>query len=184
MKKTNNFWLGMLVMAFIFAMAVISCDEEDGEPSYDNKFTIDGEEHELTYGKILYYGNYYPESPAVNIDFALYSEEPSEEEDAADPEMIVYFELFVPQGNFTLVNGTYNLSTVLDNVFPVFSFAADSNVNEQKRVKSGTVKVSVSGSVSSPVYTITINCVLDTNGSLKGTYHGHLDWEVVDRSLW
>ena len=189
MKKTNNFRLGMLVVALVFAMSVIGCDEGDGEPVYDNKFTINGEEHKLTYGKILYFGNYYPESPAVNIDFVLYSEKPSEDEDAAEPEIIAYFELFVPPGNFTLVNGTYNFTEVLDNMYPAFSFPYV-DVNLQKFAKSGTVKVAVSGNVSNPIYTITVDCVLDcpcdehSDGYIKGTYHGPLDWEVVDRSLW
>jgi len=172
MKTANKFWLVISVITLVFSMAVTGCDDgSTSEPVYDNNFTINGETYKLTHGIMYYFGNYFSES-VTNVDFVLYT---------SDNKFNVYFELLVPNGNPTLVSGTYNL--VLNEQYKQTFAYVIGYVNTSLTASSGTVNVSVSGSANNAFYVITIDCTLvdeDDNpaGTIKGTYGGRLGWEL------
>jgi len=173
MKTANKFWLVIPVITLVFSMAVTGCDDgsESSEPVYDNNFIINGETHKLTHGIMYYFGNYFSES-VTNVDFVLYT---------SDNKFNVYFELLVPNGNPTLVSGTYNLA-LNERHDRSFTYVIG-YVNKSFTASSGTVNVSVSGNPGNVKYVITIDCTLvdEDNkpaGTIKGTYGGSLGWAI------
>ena len=160
----KRFWLVISVMVLVFGMTVVGCDNGSTSSSGGSVFTIYSSGY---FGAMFYYGHHYSNS-ANNVDLNLYSE--SEE---------IYFEMFVPNGQNRLVEGTYNLNSNYEQfTYHIGALFTDDSVYY---VTGGTVKISVSGSGDDAEYTIIFDCILsDENtgaaGTLKGTYTGTLEW--------
>ncbi|MCL2044433.1 MAG: hypothetical protein FWG89_09875, partial [Treponema sp.] len=155
-------------------------DDEEDNGVY-SEFTIIGETYEIKNGTMYHFGNFFSES-AVNVDLTLSTK---------DEDSWIYFEMFVPNGNNRLVEGTYSpeFPAPPDDDYPPFTYSSGSVVlsdtDTSYYVSGGTVEVSVSGSGNSAVYTIVIDCTLvvvvgesiyEDAGTLEGTYIGTLLW--------
>lgn len=141
-----------------------------------NSFTIDGKLYEVFEGSMDYYGDIYSET-AIIVDLELFSED----------NIYIYFEMFIPEGNKRLVEGTYNYYFSSDKDYKPFTYCwggVDIELYGKEiyyEIIDGTVTVSVSGSGNNTIYTITVDCNLvdeDNNsaGAIKGTYQGPLEW--------
>ena len=120
--------------------------------------------------ELSHYGNYYSNS-AVNVDLAFFSDD-----------LYMYFEFFVPNGNNTLVAGTYNISRSADNNHGPFSYSkgrfafAIENDEIYYDVTGGSVTISTSGAGANLIYNISLNLTMEDDdgqaGTLTGDYRG------------
>ena len=145
-----------------------------------NKFIINGNTYEITEGEMTFWGVSLDDE-SNNVDLFLSAE---------DDSVQIYFEMFVPLANDRLTAGTYTLN---DN-YATFTYSfGDVRIKDDSipeggfffDVTGGTVRVSVSGTGASAIYTIDIDCPLEDFwtgdvGSIKGVYMGNLDWENWD----
>ncbi|MDR2037329.1 MAG: InlB B-repeat-containing protein [Bacteroidales bacterium] len=94
----------------------------------------------------------------------------------------IALDMLVPDGRNRLVAGTYTFGTAgtsavaytfVDNDYTSYVQDADGN---KLKMTGGTVKVTVTGTGDDAVYTITVDCMLENDGKVKGTYRGPLKW--------
>ncbi|MCL2093989.1 MAG: hypothetical protein FWH12_07315 [Treponema sp.] len=167
-RKNSLFFLVAIMIALVNHLS-------HAQPVVYNQFNLGGENYVIWEGEISYHGNWFSNN-AVNIDLVLYS-------DFDSPSYFqITFELNVPNGNESLVAGTYGPTTSDDP--PAFTYVSgyvyienDPGWQMGSEVIDGTLVVTVTGSGSNAVYTIVVNCLLDSFFgpiTLQGTYRGPL----------
>jgi hypothetical protein len=140
-----------------------------------NRFDVNGETVQPWRGAMNYYGPFFNAS-TENLQLgiaSIYNEG-------------LVFDMLLPRGSTRLVAGTYTFTASTEsswNTLPAFTFTDNEYTSfvqdaEGGRLKitGGTVKVVISGTGDTAVYTIAVDCTLDGGGTAKGTYRGTLTW--------
>ena len=150
-----------LLILPLLAITFNSCSKDDGgDDLVDNKFTISGKTYEVTKA---YYDYYSHEEISDNMLLAISLE-------TKEGVYIDIDDIFVPNSNTKLVAGTYTHNKSKADFTFWHGEIYDDSIDYEEIVKGGTVKVAIADNT----YTITINCTLESGGTIKGTYKGTL----------
>ena len=162
----KQFWIIVFITVIIFS----ACGNEP-----DNFFSINGITYRLYKGEMYYKGPVIPDR-SNNIELYLFYEDENDYEE-------IFLDLYIPDGNNRLVEGTYNLTY---NYEPFTCSYGEIQIEKDRRllfyyrITGGTLQVSVTGSGDDAIYTINIDCnIEDQNGlteTVRGTYRGTIAW--------
>ena len=163
MKNARLFW----VLFFIVLITAAAYSNNGNLGISINESSI----QEQVEAYMEYFGNYYSNS-AANIDVMLVSDN-----------IEIYFEMFVPNGNNRLINGTYNISRASnDNHRPfTFSYGEIYLDDDDYEVIGGSITITSSGSGANISYNIDFNLTLEDDygrtRTATGSYRGSFVWD-------
>jgi hypothetical protein len=152
-----------IFIALLLCIWVGSCEEDDENPVKKNAFTFSGETHTAAEGIQQYYGHYEDFGDAANNISLIIP--------AGD--LFIAFEMFVPNGETELVEGTYTKKKKVQPYAFIAGYILEEDFkNVLYEIISGTVHIGVSQNT----YTIDVDCTLDDDSKLTGNYTGPLEW--------
>lgn len=183
MKKNNNsiitesnrnrirVFFAMMAGILLCGSMLVGCEKKDNDDddkiqTNTNEFSFNGEKVKVVGGEQHYYGHYeYYGSDANNIDLYLFSED-----------LLIAFEMFVPNGKNELVAGTYTKK----DTGQAFTFISGGGFtyNDNKDIwelEYEATSANITVAVSDKIYTLNINGVI-AGKAFAGNYTGTLDW--------